>query len=177
VPDQLALVLPGHVDERTAVLSACGRYRYLLGRRWADGPPLGWVLLNPSTADATVDDPTIRRLVAFTRAAGYGAALVGNLVALRATDPAELARHPNPTGPYNDTALDELVTLTGGAVVAGWSAAADPHRVAAVLAGPLADVRLRCLGVTASGQPRHPLYVPGTRPLTAYQRMTSGGRW
>lgn len=144
-----------------------------LGRR----PPLGWVLLNPSTADAELDDPTIRRVVAFTRAAGYDAALVGNLDALRATDPAELARHPDPTGPDNDTALDELVALAGGAVVAAWGAAADPHRVAAVLAGPLAGVRLRCLGVTAGGQPRHPLYVPATQPLIAYPPTTRGGRW
>lgn len=55
--------------ERSAVVSPDGRYRYLLERRWGNGPAIVWVMLNPSMADATVDDPTIRRVVSFSRTA------------------------------------------------------------------------------------------------------------
>jgi hypothetical protein len=89
----------------TAVLSDCGTYRYRLGRRWAEGPVDVWIMLNPSTADATVDDRTIRRCMEFSRRWGAGALVVGNLFALRATDPAELVRHPDPIGPDNDEHL------------------------------------------------------------------------
>jgi len=83
---------------RSAVLSDCGTYRYSLTRRWSPGPLLGWVMLNPSRADALVDDPTIRRCVGFARRWGFAGIVVRNLYALRATDPRELSRHPAPVG-------------------------------------------------------------------------------
>ena len=74
-----------------AVISQDERHRYSLTRRWGDGPRVCcWIMLNPSTADATTDDPTIRRCIGFTHAWGYDALTVVNLYAWRATDPADL---------------------------------------------------------------------------------------
>ena len=74
-----------------AVISQDERHRYSLTRRWGDGPRVCcWIMLNPSTADATTDDPTIRRCIGFTHDWGYDALTVVNLYAWRATDPADL---------------------------------------------------------------------------------------
>jgi hypothetical protein len=86
--------------DRGATLSDCGRYRYRLWRRWADGPTVLFVMLNPSTADADVDDPTIRRCIGFARSWGAGALEVVNLYAWRATQPAELKAAVGPVGEY-----------------------------------------------------------------------------
>jgi hypothetical protein len=77
---------------RTALLSPCGTFRYRLGRRWSDGPTVAFVLLNPSTADEVVDDPTVRRCIRFSERDGYGGLEVVNLYAYVATDPADLRR-------------------------------------------------------------------------------------
>jgi hypothetical protein len=84
------------LDDNTAAratLSPCGKYRYTLERRWSELPRyVLWIMLNPSTADATQDDATIRRCVGYTRAWGYTGILVGNLYAFRATHPRDLER-------------------------------------------------------------------------------------
>ena len=67
--------------ETSAVLSPCRQYRYALWRKWADGPQVLFVMLNPSTADESVDDPTIRRCISFAKAWGFGSLSVGNLFA------------------------------------------------------------------------------------------------
>ncbi len=84
---------------KEAVISDCGRYRYRLTRRWGDGPLLSFIMLNPSTADAEVDDPTIRRCMGFARRDGYGGIVVGNLYAFRTTKPKALFAADNPLGP------------------------------------------------------------------------------
>ena len=155
---------------RSAVLSPDGAYRYELRREWGPEPLCGWVMLNPSTADALVDDPTIRRCMGFARAWGAGGIVVTNLFALRATDPAELARHPDPRGPASEAAWRRLVE---GAVtvVCAWGA----HPMAAQVAPELLavfdarGVTPQCLGATRSGAPRHPLYVRGHTPLRAFR--------
>ena len=101
-PDQTTSAAPGHVAstdlfggtgneamERGADISPCGRYRYSLWRKWGPGATCMFVGLNPSTADETADDPTIRRCMAFARDWGYGALCMANLFAYRATDPAD----------------------------------------------------------------------------------------
>lgn len=152
-----------------AVISGDERYRYLLTRRC--GPrlrPVVFVMLNPSTADARVDDPTIRRCVGFARTWGYDVMCVVNLYALRATDPRDLRKAEDPVGPDNDRYLAHarrIVNVFGGIVVAAWGGFAPTDRVAAGVAA-LGDVPLHCLGVTKYGQPRHPLYVRGdTHPM------------
>jgi hypothetical protein len=147
---------------KAAHLSDCGTYRYDLVRRWNYGGTglVRWIMLNPSTADAEVDDATIRRCCGFARAWGYDGILVHNLYALRATDPAELRRHPDPIGPENDAYLASTVF---GPTVCAWGVHAAPDRASGVLAMLRArGITPACLGRTKHGQPRHPLYLPAT---------------
>ena len=138
-------------------------YRYLLTRRWGPGPVMTWIMLNPSRADGMVDDPTIRRCVRFARAAGCTAIAVTNLYAWRTPDPRELRRVTDPVGPDNDAWIRAAAEAAAcGPVVAAWGARAEPARALAVLK-LLADCflqPLQCLGTTAAGHPRHPLYLP-----------------
>lgn len=159
------------IDQRWAELSDDGLYRYVLGRRWDENlPECVFIMLNPSTADATVDDPTIRRCINFAKSLGCGSLLVGNLYAFRATDPRDLFKAAEPTGGLrNDEALTEL--LGRGDVIAGWGAHGKPERVAEVLRFPGAE-RISALALTKAGAPRHPLYVRGSATPATW-RMTA----
>lgn len=146
--------------EASASLSGDGKYRYTLRRWWGDGLWLTFIMLNPSTADASVDDPTIRRCCGFARTLGYDGIHVVNLYAYRATDPKELWKVDAATriGPENDIAL-RVALQRPGHVIAAWGANARTDRVERLLSMPGAD-RLSCLGTTIMGHPRHPLYLP-----------------
>lgn len=151
-----------------AVLSPCQKYRYLLwrgGDMASTGDPAIFIMLNPSTADAQADDPTIRRCGGFARTWGCNGFLVLNLYALRATNPRALWAHGDPVGAENDEWLARI-GATAREVVCAWGAGARPERVAAVvdLLGT-AGVQLRCLGITRLGAPRHPLYLRSDQPL------------
>src|SRR5688500_11357729 len=102
-----------------AVFDRSGRYRYRLWRRWGDGGAVAFVMLNPSTADAERDDPTIRRCGGFARAWGFGSMVVVNLFALRSSDPQRLRRARDPVGRENDRHIID-VTGTSDAVVLAW---------------------------------------------------------
>jgi len=140
-----------------ATFSACLAYRYSLSRQWGDDGSVCWIMLNPSTATASVDDPTIRRCVGFSRAWGYGALEVVNLYALRSTDPAGLWKSTDPVGPQNDAAILRA-TQRASLVVCAWGANAKPARVAQVRE-LLMETPLHHLGRTKAGMPRHPLYL------------------
>ncbi|HEX2136504.1 MAG TPA: DUF1643 domain-containing protein [Microvirga sp.] len=114
--------------QREALFSPCGAYRYRLARRWAEGPMVAFIMLNPSTADGSIDDPTIRRCIGYAQTWGYGALAVGNLYALRATEPAELRRARDPTGPDNDRHLEGM-TRAAARVVCAWGADPAAHTV------------------------------------------------
>lgn len=160
-------VYPEGVEvQKFADLSPDGVYRYSLGRIWgAEMNALSFIMLNPSTADANEDDPTIRKCVGFARRLGYTGIVVANLFAYRATDPADLKRAmregADVVGPHNDDAISILLhaALTSGSgVVAAWGAHAPDHRVQQILAMP--GSRALCtLGLTAKGVPRHPLML------------------
>lgn len=97
---------------RSAVISDDGLYRYRLDRWWGDGPRVAWVMLNPSTADAEVDDPTIRRCIAFTKAWGYDGLTVVNVYAWRATKPSDLPdSDERAAGPGWNKHFQEAVTM------------------------------------------------------------------
>lgn len=151
-----------------AIISDCGKYRYVLRRslgsvlRWYK--PMLFIMLNPSTADATQDDPTIRRCMDFAKREGMTHLNVVNLFALRATDPAELKKAADPIGPENDRYIEEEVRRHSiGAVIAAWGA----HPFAAERAAEVLKKypTLYCLGKTKSGAPRHPLYLRADSPL------------
>jgi hypothetical protein len=160
-------VYPTDADvRRHARISADGVYRYALWREWKY--PLTqptwatFVMLNPSTADHEIDDPTIRRCVRFADQLGATGLVVVNLYAYRATRPADLWRATDPVGPDGDATLEEFLALSarhGGPLIAAWGAQAHADRVDAVLAMPGAN-RLQALGLTKAGAPRHPLYLP-----------------
>jgi len=165
------------IERGAAWFSADGTYRYLLTRRWdVMAPVMGFIMLNPSTADAFRPDPTITRCMGFARRAGCGAIEVCNLFALRATDPRALAGHPDPVGPENGDFLADLAKLTEGPVIAAWGtndAVAGRARAVAELCAGL-GVTLRCLGTTKDGSPRHPLYVRADASLTSWPASRPG---
>jgi len=159
---------------REAVLSEDLLYRYSLVRRWAtEDRPATFIMLNPSTADDAVDDPTIRRCVGFARRLKCAGLVVVNLYAFRATKPADLWRATDPVGPDNATYLSLVArrsARTGAPLIAAWGANAKPSRVEAVcdlIASHGAP--LKALGLTKAGAPRHPLYLRSDSPLSDYK--------
>lgn len=158
---------------RDAEISSCGSYRYELRRHLGGSGILVWVMLNPSTADHAVDDPTIRRVMAFTRREDLGLAIVVNLFALRSPSPKALRGHEDPIGPLNDHYLKHWGDI-GWPIVCAWGAGGG-RRADEVLSGPLAGANLWCLGTTKDGSPRHPLYVRGDQPLVRFGRTQSDG--
>ncbi len=157
--------------EQNAVISACGRYRYLLTRQVGPGLRTAtFIMLNPSKADATKDDPTIRRCNGFARQWGCGRLAVLNLFAFRATDPADLKRAEEPVGPENREWFERTLADGGeGPVVCGWGVHGAQMGQDQIVLGWLQafGVQPLALGVTKHGQPRHPLYLPnGVVPNT-----------
>lgn len=154
---------------RNAVISDCGHYRYRLERRWSDAPPLPFVMLNPSTADAMEDDPTIRRCMGFARREGAGGIVVANLYAYRATKPEEMMRAAAPLGADNVEVLGNVAieaVAAGQSIVCAWGANCKGE--SAIRIFKHAGARLVCLGKTKDGSPRHPLYVRADQPLEPF---------
>lgn len=155
---------------RDAEISKCQRYRYWLRRDWdSSKPTLTWIMLNPSTADASTDDATIRKCMKFARTWGNGGIVVVNLFAYRATDPAELRKADDPIGPENDGVISRLVGLSLiGDTVAAWGVHGAMNGRDRRVMGILRYVKPRCLGVTKDRHPRHPLYVADATPLVDF---------
>lgn len=153
---------------KDAIVTDDGLYRYVLGRRWADGPTMTFVMLNPSTADDVIDDPTIRRCMGFARREHLGGIEVINLFALRTTKPEHLGHHPEPEGVWNREAWD-IVLSHPGPVVAAWGHGAGMAKnggmESAALDHYLGRVDWVCLGKTRSMAPCHPLYLRADAPL------------
>jgi hypothetical protein len=152
-----------------AELSPCRRYRYRLWRTWGSGQLMAWIMLNPSTADSEVDDPTIRRCMSFARREGFDGIEVLNLYAYRVTDPKQLAEVYQVEGPDNAHHWGDVLTdARVGLVVAAWGAY-RPKVEGEILRSraleTLGDTPTWCLGTTKSGAPRHPLYVKADRPF------------
>lgn len=152
-------------ERGSAVFSADLQYRYRLTRRLEGGlagfgAKVAFVMLNPSTADESVDDPTIRRCVGFANRWGAGTLLVVNLFALRATDPDVLLEHPDPVGEFNDEVIARTLD-EADVTVAAWGAHRAAGARARELERQLTIAGVVALGTTADGWPRHPLYLRG----------------
>ncbi len=164
---------------QSTVLSADRKYRYRLFRDLSDlarpvDPPAVFVMLNPSTADASEDDPTVRRCMDFASAWGCGSLFIVNLFAVRGPDPRIIRACDDPVGADNHdhvTRVAEYAHVHGGPVVCAWGANGaymDQDRTVlgwleSALAQPM------CLQTTAEGHPGHPLYLPKhlkPRPFT-----------
>jgi hypothetical protein len=172
-----------------AIFSPCRRYRYALWREWwetdclvcdATMPPgetcntcqrtrpvsdyLMVIGLNPSTADETKNDPTIRRCIGFAKQWGFSALCMTNLFAFRATQPKDMKAENDPVGPENDHWLHEARFYAGRCLAAWGTHGSHMGRDAQV---KFAVQGLSCLGKNANGSPKHPLYIAAnTQPIT-----------
>jgi hypothetical protein len=150
-----------------AAFDPTGRYRYSLWREWnLDLPRAVFLMLNPSRADATTNDPTISTCLGFATDLGFGSMEVVNLFAYRATDPGELRRINDPIGRENDAYITKASSHTDAIILAWGNHGALLQRADAVmqLLGE-APSKLFCFGITKRGHPRHPLYIKRTAPL------------
>jgi len=149
-----------------AEFSSCGSYRYALWRVWQpDSPLLMFIGLNPSTADATTDDPTIRRCRDFARRWGFGGLLMANLFGYRATQPADLFASASPVGPENQRWLIAL-SRRAEKVIAAWGNDGQRQMPASILKG--ISKPLYCLRQNLTGAPTHPLYVAASTKPSRY---------
>jgi hypothetical protein len=173
-----------------AELSPCNRYRYLLWRSWnrkAENFVL-FLMLNPSTASALEEDPTIRKCMGFAERWGKGGILVANLFAYRATAPGELLSSEDPVGPDNHAVLERVLNGDAGfeppsTVVLAWGACGGPKvarlleerekAALRVLRAAAPPPRVACLGHTQSGAPRHPLMLAYATPLIPLPVVTT----
>lgn len=169
---------PDSAADADAAISACGRYRWWLRRQWQpQQPALLFVGLNPSRADGVRDDPTLRRIVGFAGDWGFGSVLVLNLFARISPSPAVLRRCSDPVGAENDRWLGWALgvglagaevspALQPAAIWLGWGNQGAWQgrdlQLLGLLQAMAPGLPALALGLTAQGQPRHPLYAPAT---------------
>ena len=165
-----------------AVISDCGKYRYKLTRKLSDShKSCLFIMLNPSTADANEDDPTIRRCMGYAIGWGYGELIVVNLFAYRATKPTELYSRlvEDPIGPENHhyvtSAVDQVTRqyledpIPNGPTICAWGTHGSFMNQDQTVLGWIesAGVTPMCLQKTKAGHPSHPLYLKkGLMPTT-----------
>ena len=157
--------------ESGAIITPCQKYRYALWRRWADAAPVAFIGLNPSTADATSDDPTIRRCIGFARRFAAGGIVMLNLFAYRSTDPSVLAGLREAAVGWDHDAIIGPWLAACRFSIAAWGASLPPGSSRPTALSVLAVLHhggLHCLGRTKSGQPRHPLYLRSDAPLETW---------
>ena len=143
-----------------AKLSECRKYRYALWRTWDDTKPYAmFVGLNPSTADETDDDSTIRRCIDFAKEWGFGGLCMANLFAFRSTNPSEMFSAQDPIGSQNDIWLKKL-SKEAGIIVAAWGNHGTHLGRSKVVLELIPN--FQCLKVNKTGEPAHPLYQPST---------------
>lgn len=166
------------LPNRETILSPCRKYRYTLWREWDDQfwglredqqakQYLMVIGLNPSTADETLDDPTIRRCIRFAKDWGYGALCMTNLFAYRATQPDDMKKAVDPAGPDCGKWLCEIAEGAGMILAAWGKHGSFTGRDKNVLSAMKAIGKpLHCLGKNGDGSPKHPLYIAAnTRPI------------
>lgn len=146
---------------RETVFSECRKYRYALWRSWGgpDSPYVMFIGLNPSTANETVDDPTVRKCIRYARDWGFASLCIGNLFAICSKDRSVILAADDPIGLDNDkwlTMLSQHASLT----VAAWGNSGSYQGRASAVIKTVPN--LRCLRMTKRSQPAHPLYLPSS---------------
>jgi hypothetical protein len=156
--------------KKSAIISQDGLYRYSLTREWDEGVgTVAFIGLNPSTADDTLDDPTIRRCIGFARSWGYSGLIMLNLFAYRATDPKNMMSAADPVGPENDKHI-KLFSEIAAEIVCAWGAHGSFLKRNTDIDCLIPAHRLKALKLTKDGHPSHPLYLPkNLKPLTFSQ--------
>ncbi len=147
--------------KKSATFSPCRKYRYTLWRYWGlvDSKYVMFIGLNPSTADEIVDDPTVRRCIAYAHSWGFGGLCMTNLFAFRATLPSDMKAAEDPIGPKNNYSL-QRIAKNAEVIIAAWGT----H---GAYIGRDEEVKemfpsLTYLKLTKKGFPGHPLYLPKT---------------
>jgi hypothetical protein len=162
------------LTKRSAIISDCGLYRYRLDRGLATGIPeltAAVIMVNPSTADADIDDHTIRKLYGFAERFGASRIIVGNLFAFRATDVSEVSLAADPVGPENDRHLADIFTESKMTILAWGASSKLPPRLRGRwrkvigIAQGVGNKGFWCLGTAKDGHPLHPLTLGYDRPL------------
>lgn len=144
-----------------AVFSPCQRYRYSLWRIWnPELPVCMFLMLNPSTADETTNDPTVERCQRRAVSMGYGGLHVANIFAWRSTDPKGLLHTDDPVGPENDQAILSAAK-SAGIVICGYGTHGVLNGRGAKVLQMLRDAGImpHALKQNADGSPGHPLYI------------------
>lgn len=158
-----------------AVFNETRTHRYRLWRRWEYGKPqLNFIMLNPSTADETALDQTVRACIRRAKRMGFGAVQVTNLFALRSTDPRALYTHADPVGEGNDGYIERAartVAHSGGMVIAAWGAHGKLKKRGEQVRLMLQrdEILLYALVVNKDGSPKHPLYVADAAEPTRWE--------
>ena len=156
-----------------AYLSSDRMYRYWLLRQWNPALPLMALIgSNPSTADETENDHTIRKEIGFAERLGYGGFVKLNVGAFRATDPKDWRAERDPFGPENtvEHLKSYLLRFAPAVVVAAWGKPCltlqrGQHRAEAIRR----EIRgMQCWGKNSDGSPKHPLMLPYTTPLQPF---------
>jgi hypothetical protein len=148
-----------------AILSPDWEYRYYLSREVSsDGIVIAYFGVNPSLADAEVDDQTVRKWKGFTIRNGGCRMIVGNLFAYRSPDVKSLAKVSDPVGPENWSYLYKILS-EADILVPCWG---NSNKIPAYLRGQIDKVTdvlfssgkpVKVFGLTSNGQPKHPLML------------------
>jgi hypothetical protein len=156
--------------KKGAVIDKAGLYRYSLWRDWdMEKPKLVFIMLNPSKADANIDDPTLRRCINFANSWDFGSLIVVNLFAYRSASPLDLRQVDDPIGSQNDRYLKKAIKSADRVVVAWGNNGKLMQRDRLVLELlSKHNIQPHCLGITKAGYPRHPLYVMCSNQLRIY---------
>ena len=136
-------------------------YRYTLWREWDESKgTIAFIGLNPSTADESKNDPTVRLCINHAKSWGYGKMYMLNIFAFRATDPTVMKAAVDPVGPDNIDMI--LETVDKSDMVLGCWGAHGSHLEQGKKIFEVLDskcISIHCFGVTKGGHPRHPLYM------------------
>lgn len=156
---------------KTAIISMCQQYRYELGRDFvlnANNPAI-FCMLNPSTADDQIDDPTIKRCMQFAKDNGHDSLKVVNLYAYRSANPKNLWLTEDPIGAENDSHLYNLFSKHKK-IICAWGANAKIERVIEIYQMlQQLNVEMYCLGTTKAGMPKHPLYIKSDQKFLEFK--------
>ncbi|WP_438351380.1 DUF1643 domain-containing protein [Paenibacillus sp. FA6] len=159
--------------KKDALIDVSQKYRYWLSRHWDSIlPSMTYIMLNPSTADANNDDPTIRRCISFAQNLGYGSLEVVNLFAFRATNPRDLLTCEDPIGTENDKYIMQSCDKAD-LIVAAWGVNGVLKKRNTSVENLVAGSHdIHCLGKpTVKGHPRHPLFIKGNTQPMIYREL------
>lgn len=164
---------------KTASISACGKYRFWLTRGQDSSRRCVFIMLNPSTADGFIDDPTIRRCLAFAKREQATQLIVVNLFTLRSPSPKDLLLGDDPVGPDADSAIERAIQMCdhdNQPIICAWGRPKGPswflelHKQRrAFVAAKAGSIPLYALGLTKDNHPKHPLYLPSDAPLKRFK--------